>query len=192
MVVPPPDPNRTAITGATSVKGFLDVASEKNRGYQPVRNFATMATAYSKATLPNSTKRSSNTRAGCSKNSRLKLKRVAKSFIFNDTKPFLHATIIYIFAFVLAGFSLLTFSALRRLSESLRKSSFYLVMLAGVVHTFGLIFRMYLEGRPPVTNLYSSAIFIGWGAMILGLVLERIYRVGIGVAVASLPVSSHC
>jgi cytochrome c-type biogenesis protein CcsB len=45
---------------------------------------------------------------------------------------------------------------------------------------------MVLEGRPPVTNLYSSAIFIGWGAMILGLVLERIYRVGIGSVVASL------
>jgi cytochrome c-type biogenesis protein CcsB len=45
---------------------------------------------------------------------------------------------------------------------------------------------MVLEGRPPVTNLYSSAIFIGWGAMILGLVLERIYRVGIGLIVASV------
>jgi len=44
---------------------------------------------------------------------------------------------------------------------------------------------MYLEGRPPVTNLYSSAIFIGWGAMVLGLILERIYRLGIGNIVAS-------
>jgi cytochrome c-type biogenesis protein CcsB len=44
---------------------------------------------------------------------------------------------------------------------------------------------MVLEGRPPVTNLYSSAIFIGWATMVLGLVLERIYRVGIGNIVAS-------
>src|SRR5206468_3479603 len=65
------------------------------------------------------------------------------------------------------------------------RSAFYLIILAGVVHTFGLVFRMYLEGRPPVTNLYSSAIFIGWGAMVLGLVLERIYRLGIGNIVAS-------
>ena len=72
------------------------------------------------------------------------------------------------------------------LSESLRRSAFYLVILAGLVHTFGLVFRMALEGRPPVTNLYSSAIFIGWGAMVLGLILERIYRVGIGSVVASL------
>jgi len=44
---------------------------------------------------------------------------------------------------------------------------------------------MVLEGRPPVTNLYSSAIFIGWGAGILGLVLEQIYKNGIGAAVSS-------
>ena len=72
--------------------------------------------------------------------------------------------IIYIFAFVLACGALLTFGTLPNLSESLRRSAFYLVILAGLVHTFGLVFRMVLEGRPPVTNLYSSAIFIGWGA----------------------------
>src|SRR5580765_1334784 len=44
---------------------------------------------------------------------------------------------------------------------------------------------MVLEGRPPVTNLYSSAIFIGWGTMVLGLIIERIYRVGIGSLVGS-------
>jgi cytochrome c-type biogenesis protein CcsB len=54
------------------------------------------------------------------------------------------------------------------------------------VHTFGLIFRMVLEGRPPVTNLYSSAIFIGWGAALLGIVLERIYRIGIGNIVSAI------
>jgi ABC-type transport system involved in cytochrome c biogenesis permease subunit len=94
--------------------------------------------------------------------------------------------IIYLCAFVLAWGALLTFTLAPNLSESLRRSAFYLVILAGLVHTFGLVFRMVLEGRPPVTNLYSSAIFIGWGAMVLGLGLERIYRVGIGSVVASL------
>jgi cytochrome c-type biogenesis protein CcsB len=45
---------------------------------------------------------------------------------------------------------------------------------------------MVLEARPPVTNLYSSAIFIGWGTMIFGLIIERIYRVGIGSLVGAL------
>jgi ABC-type transport system involved in cytochrome c biogenesis permease subunit len=44
---------------------------------------------------------------------------------------------------------------------------------------------MVLEGRPPVTNLYSSAVFIGWGACVLGLVLEKFWRNSIGVLVSA-------
>src|SRR5262249_16089367 len=46
--------------------------------------------------------------------------------------------------------------------------------------------RMYLQGRPPVTNLYSSAIFVGWAAVIVGLFIEWIFRMGIGTAVAGV------
>jgi ABC-type transport system involved in cytochrome c biogenesis permease subunit len=55
-----------------------------------------------------------------------------------------------------------------------------------VVHSFALVARMYISGRPPVTNLYSSAIFIGWGCVLLGLALERVFRLGIGNVVASV------
>jgi cytochrome c-type biogenesis protein CcsB len=114
------------------------------------------------------------------------LKKGQAEFYFNQVKAFLHATIIYIFAFVLAGGSLVALGLAPNLSESLRRSAFYLVVLGGLVHTFGLVFRMALEGRPPVTNLYSSAIFIGWGTMLAGIILERIYRLGIGSILASL------
>jgi cytochrome c-type biogenesis protein CcsB len=45
---------------------------------------------------------------------------------------------------------------------------------------------MYLEKRPPVTNLYSSAVFIGWGSVLFGIILERVSRIGIGVLVAAI------
>ena len=106
-------------------------------------------------------------------------------FYFNQIKLFLHATIIYIFAFVLAGGALLTFGTWPNFSEALRRSAFWLVGLAFAVAKVGLIYRMVLEGRPPVTNLYSSAVFIGWGAGVLGLILECVYRVGLGSLVAS-------
>ena len=53
------------------------------------------------------------------------------------------------------------------------------------VHTAGLVSRIVLQGRPPVTNLYSSAVFVGWGAVVLGAILERLYRNGFGTAVAT-------
>ncbi|MDQ6632444.1 MAG: cytochrome c biogenesis protein CcsA, partial [Verrucomicrobiota bacterium] len=71
------------------------------------------------------------------------------------------------------------------LSEWIRRSAFSLLLLAFSIHTVGLLFRMYLEGRPPVTNLYSSAIFVGWGAVILGMILEKIFKGGIGIVAAS-------
>jgi ABC-type transport system involved in cytochrome c biogenesis permease subunit len=45
---------------------------------------------------------------------------------------------------------------------------------------------MYIQDRPPVTNLYSSAVFVGWGAVLLGAFLERFNRNGIGAAMAAL------
>jgi ABC-type transport system involved in cytochrome c biogenesis permease subunit len=109
----------------------------------------------------------------------------AREFFFNEFQPFYKAIVIYVTAFLLAIIALLTFELAPKLSETLRRSAFWLVVFGGVIHTFGLLLRMWLEGRPPVTNLYSSAIFIGWGCVVLGIVLERIFAVGLGSAVAS-------
>jgi ABC-type transport system involved in cytochrome c biogenesis permease subunit len=98
---------------------------------------------------------------------------------FNQMEPFYNAMVIYVLAGLLACFSWFN------LSETLRRSAVWLLALAFVIHTTGLIYRMVLEGRPPVTNLYSSAIFIGWGACLLGLILEKFHKNGIGAVVAA-------
>jgi len=98
---------------------------------------------------------------------------------FNQMQPFYHAMVIYVLAGLLAIFSWFN------LSETLRRSAVWLIGLALVIHTIGLIYRMVLEGRPPVTNLYSSAIFIGWGACLLGLILEKFHKNGIGAVVSA-------
>jgi ABC-type transport system involved in cytochrome c biogenesis permease subunit len=98
---------------------------------------------------------------------------------FNHLETFYTAMVLYVAAFLLAcGFWF-------NLNEGLRRSAVWVIALAWVVHTTGLLFRMLLEGRPPVTNLYSSAVFIGWGAVVLGFVLERFFKDGIGSVVAS-------
>jgi ABC-type transport system involved in cytochrome c biogenesis permease subunit len=100
-------------------------------------------------------------------------------WLFNHLEPFYKAMVIYVAALLLGCAYWLY------LSEWVRRSAFYLLVVAFVVHTLGLGFRMYLEGRPPVTNLYSSAIFVGWGAVLLGIILERIYRDGIGIVASA-------
>jgi ABC-type transport system involved in cytochrome c biogenesis permease subunit len=105
-------------------------------------------------------------------------KRASFEFLFNRVEPFYHDMILYVLAFLLACTSWLAWNRV------LNRSAFYLLLLALAVHTFGLVARMYLQERPPVTNLYSSAIFIGWGTVVVGLILERIFRDGIGSACA--------
>ncbi len=105
-------------------------------------------------------------------------KRTSFEFLFNRLQPFSQSMALYVLAFLLACFSWLGWN------RPLSRSAFYLLLLALAIHTFGLVSRMYLQERPPVTNLYSSAIFIGWGAVIVALILERIFRDGIGAACA--------
>jgi len=100
--------------------------------------------------------------------------------LFNQVAPFYQAMGLYVLAFLLLACSWLGGN------QGLNRAAFYVLLIALAVHTFGLGSRMYLQGRPPVTNLYSSAIFIGWGTVIIGLILERIYKDGIGAACASL------
>jgi ABC-type transport system involved in cytochrome c biogenesis permease subunit len=107
------------------------------------------------------------------------LAKARAEVFFNQMEPFYNAMVIYVLAGLLACFSWFN------LSETLRRSSVWLIALAFVIHTIGLVYRMVLEGRPPVTNLYSSAIFIGWGAVLLGLILEKFHKNGIGAVVAS-------
>ena len=108
----------------------------------------------------------------------IETQRARYEFFFNHADPFTHSMFLYVVAFLLACLSWLGWSG------PLNRAAFYLLLLAVTVHTFGLISRIYLQERPPVTNLYSSAIFIGWGAVIVALILERIFRDGIGAACA--------
>ncbi len=100
-------------------------------------------------------------------------------FRLSQLQPFYKAMVIYVAALLLGCVFWLNWS------DWVRRSAFALLLLAFVVHTVGLVSRMVLEGRPPVTNLYSSAIFVGWAAVVLGIVLERIFKGGIGLVAAA-------
>ncbi len=109
-----------------------------------------------------------------------KLTKVEAEVRFNAIAPFYASMTLYIAAFLLAVISWIKWP------DELGRAAFYLVGLAWLVATAGIITRMWLEGRPPVTNLYSSALFIGWGSVALCLVLEAIYRNAIGSVAAGL------
>lgn len=100
-------------------------------------------------------------------------------YIFNRTEPFYKSLLLYLCV------SILTFLSWLTMPKILHRSASLLLGLSFVVHTLGLISRIVIQGRPPVTNLYSSAVFVGWVAVVLGLFLERMYKNGVGNLVSS-------
>ncbi len=107
-------------------------------------------------------------------------RRVALENLFNDFQPFFLSILLYISSFATFMLSWLF------LPKKLRQLSYYLLLVAFLIHTIGLVSRMLIEERPPVTNLYSSAIFVGWGAVALSVVIERLFKNGIASCISSV------
>jgi ABC-type transport system involved in cytochrome c biogenesis permease subunit len=99
---------------------------------------------------------------------------------FNRFDPIWVAWIVYIGVFVFAVLSWVGWSA------PLQRASFWLLLLALLVHTVAIFARVYISGRPPVTNLANSAVFIGYGAALFAAALELIFPRAIGTACAGL------
>jgi ABC-type transport system involved in cytochrome c biogenesis permease subunit len=100
--------------------------------------------------------------------------RARRERMFNRFDPFYKSLVLYVLV------CLLIFVSFLRWPVNLRRAAFGILVLAFIVHTGGLFARIVLQGRPPVTNLYSSAIFVGWVAVLLGIILERMFKNGLG------------
>jgi len=99
---------------------------------------------------------------------------------FNQFAPFANAKAFYVFVALLVILSWVIAPQL------LVRTALLVIVLTLLLHTAGLGMRIMISGRPPVTNLYSSAVFIGWAAAIFAVALEPILRYGIGILMACI------
>ena len=99
---------------------------------------------------------------------------------FGRMQPFYWLLIAYAITVLMVFASWLTSS------ENLRAWAYRLLVACFVLHTLALGYRMWLHGRPPVTNLYSSGIFVAWGSVALGILIERVWKNGIGAAATGI------
>lgn len=98
----------------------------------------------------------------------------------NRTKPFRIAWLCYLAALIAVLLA-------NDLSRTLTGKVGMILAAAGIaVHSSGIVVRVLIAGRPPVTNMFESVVWAGWGAVALTLTLGRGARpfVGSGVAVA--------
>ena len=101
---------------------------------------------------------------------------------FNRIGPFNLASYMYVGAFVLValGWVLSGFGGMR----AMHTGAFVFALLTFGLHAAAIVGRIYISGRPPVTNLYSAAVFIGCAASLFALVMELFFKKGLGTTLA--------
>lgn len=89
---------------------------------------------------------------------------------YNNARPFAFAWIFYLLSVV---FGLLVF---RSKSKVLYGIAFAIFLTGLGYHVYGFALRCLIAGRPPVSNMYESVIWVGFGAVFFSLIFELIYR----------------
>ena len=146
-----------------------------------LKNYSLLLDSYKQKNNLNLSKSATNLKQFYLKHQKSVYTKTQLEYWFNQANMFYSAAVLYIFSlFVLSlsGFMLLG-KPLSSLIMPLASAGFF-------IHSAGLLFRMLIEGRPPVTNLYSSAVFVGWAAVGMGLFLERLFKNRLGLICAAL------
>lgn len=97
-------------------------------------------------------------------------KDIALEVHYEEMHPFRVAWILYVLSAIVMGIA--WHRENRQGGKQLARASWALALLAFAIHTYGFGVRMYLTGRPPVSNMYESVIWVSWGTMLFAFFFE--------------------
>jgi cytochrome c-type biogenesis protein CcsB len=98
------------------------------------------------------------------------LSNLRREVHYNAFHPFRKAWMLYALAFVL----MLTTWRVRNPAIYWVGAATFVAGLA--LHGWAFYLRIMISGRPPVTNMYESVVWVSFGAAVFALILELIYR----------------
>jgi cytochrome c-type biogenesis protein CcsB len=104
-------------------------------------------------------------------------------YFYNHFEGFYHAVWLYGLAFLV-----LLVAHLRRRGGALRNIGVVIAILGLASHATGIVLRCLIAGRPPVTNMYESIIWVSFAVSFFGMVFFVRYRTSVYL-LAALPVS---
>jgi cytochrome c-type biogenesis protein CcsB len=89
---------------------------------------------------------------------------------YNKLHPFGFAWLCYLGALALG-------LAFFKFKSKAAYATVFAVFFAGLTfHVYGFALRCMIAGRPPVSNMYESVVWVGFGAVFFSMVFELIYR----------------
>jgi cytochrome c-type biogenesis protein CcsB len=93
---------------------------------------------------------------------------------YNTFHPFQKAWIFYLLAMLAALASWSMGSA--AFQKWTYVASWTFALLGLLMHVYGFGLRVYLMGRPPVSNMYETVIWVAFGAVVFSMIIEAVYR----------------
>ncbi|MBI3324805.1 MAG: cytochrome c biogenesis protein CcsA, partial [Candidatus Omnitrophica bacterium] len=99
---------------------------------------------------------------------------------YNVLAPFRIATAVYLLA------CLILLAGLVSVKTGTRRLGMLMLAVGFAFHAAGILTRVVLGGRPPVSNFYETMLWLPFVAVSLALILERIYRVSVAGLAASV------
>ena len=109
--------------------------------------------------------------------------RLRLEYFYNHFEAFYRAIWLYGL-----GFLVLLTAHLRKTRGGFRKIGIGLAILALLFHASGIAMRCLIAGRPPVTNMYESIIWVSFAVSLFGTIFFARYRTAVYL-LAALPVT---
>lgn len=108
------------------------------------------------------------------------VEKIPLELTYNHLNLFMWAKLSYALTFI---FFLLSLAWERPFWHRLAWGS---LGLAVVAHALGIMMRIIILARPPVSTLYETFIFVGLVSVLIGVIMERVNKQWLGLVVASI------
>jgi cytochrome c-type biogenesis protein CcsB len=120
-------------------------------------------------------------------------REIQAELLYNRLHPYQIAWILYLIAALLWAISIWfssagvieTQSTVTGLGKKFAKGALPITFVGIAFHIFGMGLRSYIAGRPPVTNMYESIVWVSFGIMLFSVILWFIQKNTILFAVAT-------
>ena len=95
---------------------------------------------------------------------------IATEVHYNTFHPFMWAWMSYLTAVI----CLVLMWILKK--GSLVRAGWVFTLIGFALHIYGFALRVYLTGRPPVSNMFETVLWVSFGTVLFSMVIEAIYR----------------
>ena len=112
------------------------------------------------------------------------IRQVKTELIYNNLDPFYFSKVGYGLSmiFILMSFMFWAEKPKRRLYLL----SFFTLSVGWFFNVLGMVMRMYINSRPPITNLFETFIFVAAVGVVLCFLIEKVNKKGLGIISGSI------